>query len=150
MLRCCRSAKVWPSVTMYWTVLTLVASMLGLNTSESTPPATVNHTLEVVLRAVPKQSLRATSRKDWAPGPPGASPDGWAARGAAAAAGMAATAPSSAPAVIAQPMALRARRLTPDAMVLSDIDPSLNSVASKAYPGLHSGQTRTCGSEIIS
>ena len=62
MSRCCRSANVCPSVTMYWTVLTLVASMLGLNTSESTPPATVNHTLEVVLRAVPKQSLRATSR----------------------------------------------------------------------------------------
>ena len=51
-----------PSVTMYWTVLTLLASIDGLKTSESTPPATVNHTFEVVLRAVPKQSLRATSR----------------------------------------------------------------------------------------
>ena len=49
-------------MTMYWTVLTLEFSIVGLSTSDSTPSATVNHTFEVVLRAVPKQSLRARSR----------------------------------------------------------------------------------------
>ncbi len=62
MSRCCRSVNVRPSVTMYWTVLTLVFSIVGLNTSDSTPSATVNHTFDLVLRAVPKQSLRAVSR----------------------------------------------------------------------------------------
>src|ERR1700733_5461010 len=85
MSRCCRSVKVEPSVTTYCTVCTLVASRLGLNTSESTPSATVNQTLEVLSRAVPTQSLRATSRYDWAPGPPGAEPEGWAAGAAIAA-----------------------------------------------------------------
>ncbi len=59
MSRSWRSVKVEPSVTTYCTVCTLVASRLGLNTSESTPSATVNQTLEVLLRAVPTQSLRA-------------------------------------------------------------------------------------------
>src|SRR2546421_1950530 len=46
------------------------------------PPATVYQTLLVVFAAVPRQSLRATSKWDSAPGPPGA--------GAAASAGRAA------------------------------------------------------------
>src|SRR5438132_1366971 len=43
--------------------------MVGLYTSERTPLATVNQTFEVVLRAVPMQSLRARSKCDRAPGP---------------------------------------------------------------------------------
>ena len=59
---------------MYWTVFTFESSIVGLNTSDSTPSATVNQTFEVVLRAVPKQSLRATSIYAVVPGPPGADP----------------------------------------------------------------------------
>src|ERR1035437_7948050 len=72
MSRVCRSVKVEPSVTMYCSVCTSVLSIVGSYTSESTPPATVNHTLDVVLRAVPRQSLRARSKCDSAPGPSGA------------------------------------------------------------------------------
>src|ERR1700733_3659074 len=74
MLRCCRSANDLPSVTMYWTVLTFEFSIVGLKTSDRTPSATVNQTFEVVLRAVPKQSLRAKSIYAVVPGPPGAEP----------------------------------------------------------------------------
>ena len=35
---------------MYCTVLTLVFSIVGLNTSDSTPSATVNHAFDAVLR----------------------------------------------------------------------------------------------------
>src|SRR5260221_13880919 len=72
MSRVCRSVNVAPSVTMYWSVCTFVLSIAGSYTSESTPPATVYQTLEVVLRAVPTQSLRARSKWDIVPGPPGA------------------------------------------------------------------------------
>ena len=64
MSRCCMSVNDRPSVTMYCNVLTLLFSIVGLNVSERTPSATVNQTFEVVLRAVPKQSLRARSRYD--------------------------------------------------------------------------------------
>src|SRR5674476_1427663 len=43
--------------------------MVGAYTSESTPPATVYQILEVVLRAVPRQSLRARPKWLVAPGP---------------------------------------------------------------------------------
>jgi hypothetical protein len=62
MSRVCRSVKVLPSVTMYCRVSTFVLSIVGSYTSDSTPPATVYQTLEVVLRAVPTQSLRARSK----------------------------------------------------------------------------------------
>src|SRR6266516_1390661 len=68
----CRSVKVAPSVTMYCSVPTLVLSIVGSYTSDRTPSATVYQTLEPVLRAVPRQSLRARSKKDIVPGPPGA------------------------------------------------------------------------------
>jgi hypothetical protein len=61
MSRVCRSVNVDPSVTAYCRVSTLVLSMVGAYTSDSTPLATVNHTLDVPLRAVPTQSLRARS-----------------------------------------------------------------------------------------
>src|ERR1035437_2142076 len=54
---------------MYCIVSTLVVSMVGAYTSDSTPPATVYQILEVVLRAVPRQSLRARSKWLGAPGP---------------------------------------------------------------------------------
>src|ERR1700733_9907266 len=72
MSRCCRSANDRPSVTMYCSVFTLLFWIDGLKVSDRTPSATVNQTFDVVLRAVPKQSLRARSRYDWAPGLPGA------------------------------------------------------------------------------
>ena len=56
------SVKVEPSETMYCSVCTLVASTVGQYVSDNAPSATVNHTLEVVLRAVPTQSLRARSK----------------------------------------------------------------------------------------
>ena len=62
MSRVWRSVKVFPSVTTYCRVLTFVASIVGQYVSDSTPSATVNHTFEVVLRAVPTQSLRARSK----------------------------------------------------------------------------------------
>src|ERR1017187_6583511 len=43
--------------------------MVGAYTSDSTPSATVYQILEVVLRAVPRQSLRARSKWLVAPGP---------------------------------------------------------------------------------
>ena len=76
MSRCCRSAKVEPLVTMYCRVPLSVFSIVGLYTSESTPPATVNHTFDAVPWAVPKQSLRELSRYAWVPGRPGALPLG--------------------------------------------------------------------------
>src|ERR1017187_9673911 len=76
MSRVCRSVKVEPSVTMYCSVCTSVLSIVGSYTSESTPPATVYQTLDVVLRAVPRQSLRARSKYDIVPGPPGAATAG--------------------------------------------------------------------------
>src|ERR1700730_1143858 len=76
MSRVCRSVKVEPSVTMYCSVCTSVLSIVGSYTSESTPPATVSQTLDVVLRAVPRQSLRARSKYDIVPGPPGAATAG--------------------------------------------------------------------------
>src|SRR3954469_16700558 len=69
MLRVWRSVKVDPSVTTYWSVSTLVLSLVGKYTSLKTPSATVNQTLERVLRAVPTQSLRARSKCESAPGP---------------------------------------------------------------------------------
>src|SRR3954469_12307140 len=68
MLRVWRSVKVDPSVTTYWSVSTLVLSLVGKYTSLKTPSATVNQTLERVLRAVPTQSLRARSKCESAPG----------------------------------------------------------------------------------
>jgi hypothetical protein len=59
MSRVCRSVNDDPSVTTYCRVSTLVLSLVGKYTSLSTPPATVNHTFDVRLRAVPTQSLRA-------------------------------------------------------------------------------------------
>src|ERR1019366_3537208 len=76
MPRVCRWVKVEPSVTMYCSVCTSVLSIVGSYTSESTPPATVYQTLDVVLRAVPRQSLRARSKYDIVPGPPGAATAG--------------------------------------------------------------------------
>ena len=76
MSRCCRSEKVEPSVTMYCSVPLSLFSIVGLYTSESTPPATVNHTFDPVPWAVPKQSLRELSRYAWVPGRPGALPLG--------------------------------------------------------------------------
>src|SRR4051794_2796998 len=69
MLRVWRSVKVDPSVTTYWSVSTLVLSLVGKYTSLKTPSATVNQTLERVLRAVPTQSLRDRSKCESAPGP---------------------------------------------------------------------------------
>src|SRR5450755_2567733 len=76
MSRCCRSEKVEPLVTMYCSVPLSVSSIVGLYTSERTPPATVNHTFDAVPWAVPKQSLRALLRYAWVPGRPGALPVG--------------------------------------------------------------------------
>src|SRR5262245_66685268 len=72
MSRACRSVKVEPSVTRYCIVSTLVVSMVGAYTSDRTPPATVYQIFDVVFRAVPRQSLRATSKWESPPGPPGA------------------------------------------------------------------------------
>src|SRR3954469_19892264 len=72
MSRDCRSVNVEPSLTMNCIVSTFVVSTLGSYTSDRTPSATVNQTREVVLRAVPTQSLRARSKCDSAPGAPGA------------------------------------------------------------------------------
>ncbi len=60
--RVCRSVKVDPSVTTNCNDFTLVLSIVGLYTSDSTPSATVYQTFEVSLRAVPRQSLRARSK----------------------------------------------------------------------------------------
>src|SRR5919197_2061830 len=70
--RPCSSVNVRPSVTTNRIDSTLVVSMVGSYTSDSTPPATVNHTFDVVSRAVPTQSLRARSKRETAPGPAGA------------------------------------------------------------------------------
>src|SRR5450631_429201 len=64
-----RSVNDFPSVTRYCIVSTLVVSMVGAYTSESTPPATVYQILEVVFRDVPRQSLRARPKWLVAPGP---------------------------------------------------------------------------------
>src|SRR5690349_610483 len=69
MSRVWRSVNDAPSVTTYCSVSTLVVSLVGKETSLSTPPATVNQTFDVRLRAVPTQSLRARSKCDSAPGP---------------------------------------------------------------------------------
>src|SRR4051812_27914581 len=74
MSRVCRSVNDDPSVTTYCRVSTFVVSLVGKYTSLSTPPATVNQTFEVRLRAVPTQSLRARSKCDRAPGPSVAAP----------------------------------------------------------------------------
>src|ERR1039457_3030638 len=95
MSRVCRSVKVEPSVTMYCSACTSVLSIVGSYTSESTPPATVYQTLDVVLRAVPRQSLRARSKYDIVPGPPGAATAGSPAAGLGAPAGPAAGAPAA-------------------------------------------------------
>jgi hypothetical protein len=55
------SVKVRPSVTMKRSDWTLVLSIVGLYTSDSTPPATVYQTFESRFAAVPRQSLRARS-----------------------------------------------------------------------------------------
>src|SRR5262249_27236217 len=65
--------NVEPSVTRYCIVSTLVVSIVGAYTSDSTPPATVYQIFDVVLRAVPRQSLRARSKWLSAPGPVGVS-----------------------------------------------------------------------------
>jgi len=70
---------VLPSVTTYCSVSTSVLSTVGQHTSESTPPATVNHVFEAVPRDVPRQSLRASPKRETAPGPLGAAPAAWAA-----------------------------------------------------------------------
>src|SRR6266542_242435 len=49
-----------------------VCRSVKVDSSETTPPATVYQTFEVRLRAVPRQSLRARSKCESAPGPPGA------------------------------------------------------------------------------
>src|SRR5919197_3750800 len=69
MSRVCRSVNVAPSVTTNCIVSTFVLSTVGLYTSDSTPPATVNHTFERVPVAVPTQSLRARPKCDSEPGP---------------------------------------------------------------------------------
>src|ERR1700733_7581993 len=76
MSRWCRAEKGEPLVTMYCSVPLSLFSIVGLYTSESTPPATVNHTFDPVPWAVPKQSLRELSRYAWVPGRPGALPLG--------------------------------------------------------------------------
>src|SRR5215207_5117121 len=70
MSRVCRSVNVRPSVTTYCRVSTFVLSIVGAYTSDSTPPATVYQTLDVVFRAVSTQSFRARSKWDSAPGAP--------------------------------------------------------------------------------
>src|SRR5882724_2945432 len=72
MSRLCRSVNVCPSVTTYCNVSTLVVSIVGPYTSDSTPPATVYQTLDEPFRAVPRQSLRAKSKCESCPGPSGA------------------------------------------------------------------------------
>src|ERR1039457_1895720 len=112
MSRVCRSVKVEPSVTMYCSVCTSVLSIVGSYTSESTPPATVYQTLDVVLRAVPRQSLRARSKYDIVPGPPGAATAGSPAAVLVAPAGpAAATAKESMQAATAGGTSLRSLRL---------------------------------------
>src|SRR5438034_5576190 len=64
---------------MYCSVPTLVLSTVGSYTSDSTPPATVYQTFDVVFCAVPTHSLRPRSKNDIEPGPPGASAAGAAA-----------------------------------------------------------------------
>src|SRR3954447_2258409 len=81
--RLCRSVNDLPSVTTNCIVSTFVLSIVGLYTSDSTPPATVYQTFEVRPIAVPRQSLRASPKWDSAPGPPGA-PSAGAASAAAA------------------------------------------------------------------
>jgi hypothetical protein len=108
MSRVCRSVNEEPSVTRYCIVSTFVVSMVGAYTSDRTPPATVYQILDVVLRAVPRQSLRATSKWLSAPGPPVAS---------AAAAGVKATAKLAA--VTAMIMTVRTERM---ARPLGDLD----------------------------
>src|ERR1700726_518059 len=84
MSRVCRSLNVDPSVTMYWSVLTSVLSIVGSYTSESTPSATVYQTLEAWLAAVPTQSFPARSKYAAAPGARGAVAPGTVSTGAAA------------------------------------------------------------------
>src|SRR5664279_481448 len=79
--RLCRSVKVDPSVTTYCIVWMFVVSIVGAYTSERTPPAIVYQILDVVLRAVPRQSLRARSKWLRAPGPSPALATGAAATG---------------------------------------------------------------------
>ena len=61
MSRCCRAVKLLPSVTMYCRVASLLFSIVGLYTSDSTPSATVYHAFDPVFAAVPKQSFLAVS-----------------------------------------------------------------------------------------
>src|ERR1700751_6129118 len=51
-------------------------SSVGLHVSGRTTSEPVNRPLEVVLRAVPKESLWARSRYAWGPGPSGAASPG--------------------------------------------------------------------------
>src|SRR5450631_1763851 len=100
-----RSVNDFPSVTRYCIVSTLVVSMVGAYTSESTPPATVYQILEVVLRAVPRQSLRARPKWLVAPGPSAAAADALAgAIGTNAAAAREAAAKSTAVVLLFIPM----------------------------------------------
>src|SRR5688572_28462394 len=78
--RVCTSVNVAPSVTTNCMVSTLVLSTVGLYTSDSTPSAIVYQTFDPRPVAVPTQSLRARSKWDSAPGPPGADPVGTAPR----------------------------------------------------------------------
>jgi hypothetical protein len=83
MSRVCTSVNVTPSVTMNCIVSTLVLSTVGLYTSDSTPLATVNQTLDAGPAAVPTQSLRARSKCETVPGPSGAVTAACAGAGAA-------------------------------------------------------------------
>src|SRR6476659_4119107 len=93
MSRVCRSVNDEPSVKRYCIVSTLVVSMVGAYTSERTPPATGDQIFEDVLRAVPRQSLRARSKWLSVPGPPpaGAAEAGGGATAASEPASVAAT-----------------------------------------------------------
>src|SRR6266550_1021924 len=95
MSRVCRSVNDVPSVTTYCIVSTFVVSIVGAYTSDSTPPATVYQILDVVLRAVPRQSFRARSKWLKAPGPPVAGPGAATAAGTATASEPATTAPAA-------------------------------------------------------
>ena len=82
--------------------------------SDSTPPATVYQTFDAVPVAVPAQSLRARSKYDIVPGPPGATLSAPAAAVVVAAPALAAASGSIAPAV-AKVARIRMKRLRPRA-----------------------------------
>jgi hypothetical protein len=121
MSRVCRSLNVDPSVTMYCSVLTSVLSIVGSYTSDSTPSATVYQTLDPVPAAVPRQSFRARSKYDGAPGPPGATP---AARADAAVAVIAAGAATPSPAITATAAANRGKPRTLTGSLITTSSPA--------------------------